>query len=701
MLPPATEQCQGIAMTTPAHPPRQPYLHERVTCLAAPGFWISPPSGQLTDDIDGVYVADRRVLSRLELRVAGKAPHPIRGGLMSARRAQFLGVVRGFGDPLPDPSVTCERDRRCTSDGGTETITISNQSRLPISTELTVTVGTDFALIGDVKAGGSGTLTPPQTAESGLTWASDVHDMRVRLDAPRASVDPAAGTLSWPVELQPAEKFVVTLTVTVSSERADSSTFRPRPPARQAPWLAEPLAVRADDRRLDELVRQSVDDLHALLLGDPAQPGDSYFAAGAPWYLTLFGRDSLWAARMCLPMGTEVAAGTLRTLARRQGRLPNPATEEAPGKVAHELRSTDAAVWLPEVYYGTVDATPLFVTTLSDAWRWGMPEAEVATLLPSVERALDWLTADGDSDGDGFIEYAAHSAGLSNQGWKDSSDGVQWADGGIAAPPLALCEVQAYAYQAAMAGADLLDAFDRPGGQRWREWAADLAVQFRQRFWVTDESGSYPAVALDRDKRPVDSPTSNMGHLLGTGLLSEQEEHILARRLSRPSLDCGYGLRTLADTARGFNPLSYHAGSVWPHDTAIAIWGLARCGRSSEASQLINGLLAAAPHFGYRLPELFGGERRAAPMPPMPYPASCRPQAWAAGAAPLILRALLGLEVDAPAGRLRLAPLVPSPVGQYEVTGLRLAGGVLSVRVSTQGVPTVIQAPDGIEVITD
>ncbi len=677
-------------------PPRQPYLHDRVICLAAPAIWVSSPSGQLSDAADGVYVADRRVLSRLEARVAGEQPAAVGGGLTNARQARFVGVVRPLGDPSPDPTVSCERERHATPDGGVELITVRNRSRRHVETQLSVAAAADLAVLSDVKSGRSADPVPATLTDTGLTWTSDT--LSVRLDADPSPHRTTADTLSWRLDLAPGASFTATLTVTAA--HATTTGFRPRTPARPAPWRDQPLAVRADDRRLDQLVRQSTADLGSLLLGDPDQPDDSYCAAGAPWYLTLFGRDSLWAARMSLPLGPELAAGTLRTLARRQGNRRDTATVEAPGKIPHELRPADAAVWLPEVYYGTVDATPLFVATLGEAWRWGMPEAEAAVLLPAAERALEWLVTDGDPDGDGFIEYAADDSGLSNQGWKDSYDGVQWADGRIATAPLALCEVQAYACQAAIAGADLLDAFGRPGGQRWRDWARGLADRFRERFWVADADGPYPAVALDKDKRPVDAPSSNLGHLLGSGLLNPAEEAALAPRLCHPSFDSGYGLRTLAETARGFNPLSYHAGSVWPHDTAIAISGLARSGSSVAASQLISGLLAAAPYFQFRLPELYGGERRAEPLPPTPYPAACRPQAWAAAAAPLIVRSLLGLEPDAPAGRLRLDPIAPSPVGSYEVTGVRVAGGTLSVKVDADGHPTVLSAPPGIKVET-
>jgi glycogen debranching enzyme len=313
-------------------------------------------------------------------------------------------------------------------------------------------------------------------------------------------------------------------------------------------------------------------------------------------------------------------------------------------------------------------------------------------------------------DGNGFLSYADRSGhGLSNQGWKDSADSIQFRDGRLAEPPVALSEVQAYGYAAAMAGAALLDAFGRPGGREWRSWAAALAERFRQRFWLADEHGRYPALALDGSGEPVDVVASDMGHLLGTGLLTEPESALVAQRLGSPELSSGFGLRTLADTSAGFNPLSYHAGSVWTHDTAMAITGLAAAaadgiaGAAASAANLIEGLLAAAPAFGYRMPELHGGHRAEAGRRPIPYPASCRPQAWSAASAMAIVSALLGPRPDAPAGTLEFRPLrsalvavqttapdaaLPqgeSLLGELAVTGLRFAGQPLAVRVAADG----------------
>jgi glycogen debranching enzyme len=359
----------------------------------------------------------------------------------------------------------------------------------------------------------------------------------------------------------------------------------------------------------------------------------------------------------------------------------------------------------PFAYYGSVDSTPLWISLLHDAWRWGMPAPEVAALLPALEAALGWLDSFGDPDGDGFLEYVDRTGhGLSNQGWKDSGDSVRFHDGRHAAAPIALAEVQGYAYEAAVGGAALLDAFGRPGGDRWRSWAEALAERFRAAFWVDGPPGPYPAMALDRDKRPADALTSNIGHLLGTGILSAKESAIVADLLMSPTLAGGFGLRTMSDGDAAFSPLSYHCGSVWAHDTAIVVDRLARTGHAAAAAVLADGLLSAAESFDYRLPELYGGDDRAALGRPVPYPAACRPQAWAAAAGITVLHAVLGVRPDVPAGTLAVTPLVVAPqagapLGALAARGLRVAGSPLDVSVDASGAPTVGPLPPGLTLV--
>jgi glycogen debranching enzyme len=415
-------------------------------------------------------------------------------------------------------------------------------------------------------------------------------------------------------------------------------------------WDAAAVAAGAPDPRLARWLRTALDDLAALRLVLPEHPDDEFFAAGAPWFFTLFGRDSIWAARLALPLDREIAASTLRVLARLQGADDDAQTAQEPGKILHELRASalempGEGIVLPPKYYGSVDSTLLWICLLADAWRAGMPEAEVRELLPTLRGALGWIRDSGDSDGDGFLDYIDRlGTGLSNQGWKDSGDSIQWRDGRLAEGPIALCEVQAYAYEAALAGADLLDALgeatDADDVRFWRAWADDLKARFAETYWVETPEGRYPAVALDRDKRPVDSLTSNIGHLIGTGILSPDEEAHIADLLLGESMSSGYGIRTMSTGAAGYWPLSYHGGSVWVHDTAIAAHGMLRAGLRDQARAVVDGLLDAAEGFAYRVPELHSGDPRSHSSVPTPYPAACRPQAWSAAAAVVCLTAL-------------------------------------------------------------
>ena len=318
-------------------------------------------------------------------------------------------------------------------------------------------------------------------------------------------------------------------------------------------------------------------------------------------------------------------------------------------------------------------------------------------LLPHLEAALGWIGRHADR----FVAYHNPSGrGLANQGWKDSADAVRFADGRRATGPVALVEVQGYVHEAALAGAELLDAFGRDGASTWRTYAADLAARFREHFWVADADGRFPALALDGTGAAVDAPTSNMGHLLGTGLLDDAESALVADRLLGPDLAGGYGLRTMSRRAGGYSPLSYHCGSVWPHDTALAARGLSRAGHANAAATLAGQLLTAADAFDRRLPELFAGFGADEVAAPVAYPASCRPQAWAAAAAVELLRVVLGLTVDVPGRVVTLRPPTPSPVGAVEVRGLPVGAGHLDVTLDRDGRVTHALAPPGFRVQT-
>ncbi|MEV4530239.1 glycogen debranching N-terminal domain-containing protein [Streptosporangium sp. NPDC049304] len=683
----------------------QPLLHDLVSTVLAPTVALSGGDGQIRPaGVQGVFHADSRALSRAVLTIDGREPEAVGHAPRGPGATGFVTLARWLGDPVPDPTVRIERFRQVTPGGMAERVEIVSSATVPVTAVVSLELGCDFAPIEVVKSGGdTAEAAAERTAPDEISWNSGGVRVVATGTGARAESAGSAGSactafLRWPVELAPRARVTLSWRVEVRDPQAVVTA-----PDHPAEWAGEgaPRVVAAD-HRLSRLFERSMDDLRSLRLAETAAPGDVFLGAGVPWFLTLFGRDSIWAARMLLPLGTELAMGTLRVLARRQGTRVDPGSGEAPGKIMHELRRHDFTVegndlHLPAAYYGTIDATPLWIALLHDAWRWGAPATEIAALLPHLEAALGWLGHHADPDGDGFIEYVDTSGrGLANQGWKDSGDALRFHDGRQAQPPIALVEVQGYAHQAARQGADLLEAFGRPGAARWREHAAALAERFRARFWVEGPQGRFPALALDRDKRPVDALTSNIGHLLGTGLLTGAEEAEIADLLVSPEMAGGFGLRTMSADAGGFSPLSYHCGSIWAHDTAIVVAGLARAGFATHAATLAEGLLTAGETFGYRLPELFGGDDRSALGRPVPYPAACRPQAWSAAAAVTVVHSALGLYPDVPEGRMLLRPLAGAPLGAVFAGGLRVAGAEVSAAVDREGEVVVTGLPEGI-----
>lgn len=607
--------------------PRQPLLHDAVIALRAPTQVWSARDGDLgAAPVHGVYHGDLRHIRGVRVEVDGARPEWLSTVPADASRVRFDAVLRQLDDALPDPKVRLTRLREVAAGWLSERIEVSSAREVAVRFTLDVRIDPDFAPLQEVKAG---TATPRAWQGDGRTAGAG--DAALEIVAPDAEISRHGDSilLRWQLTV-PARGKVVAGWVTHLTDQ--SLVVR-------GVGDGEVLPRASDDPRLSRWLSRALDDLDALRLALPEHPDDEFFAAGAPWFLTLFGRDSLWAARLALPAMPQMAASTLRVLARLQGQRVDPESAEAPGKILHELRSgtlelPSEGVVLPPRYYGTVDATPLWVCLLADAHEQGMPDAEVRELLPALRAALGWLTTYGTASGSGFVDYLDESGhGLANQGWKDSGDSIQWRDGTLATGPIALCEVQGYAYEAAIRGADLLEAFGEPGADDLRAWAAALRERFRAAYWVTTPEGTYPAIALDGAGRPVDSLTSNIGHLIGTGILDAEEERLCADLLLGPTMSSGFGIRTLSTGAAGYWPLSYHGGSVWPHDTAIAVHGMARAGLGAQADAVAAQLLDAAEQFDYRMPELYSGDARADAAAPAPYPAACRPQAWSAAAA--------------------------------------------------------------------
>jgi glycogen debranching enzyme len=661
------------------------------TLIEGSSFCISDPGGDIVPGRpQGLFVRDTRVLSRWELTVDGKEPQPLAAEPGEPYAASFLSRVPPRAGKA-DSTLLLVR-RRYVGDGMREDITVRNTAARTVRCTIELGVDADFADLFEVK----GRSKPRESvsvhaADSTLEISSGRRDRRQEVvidgDGEPTVTD---GTLTWRLTIAGHAERTVSIEVIPVIDGEPLVLRYPRgqkikrsvPTKRLRKWRRRGPQVRTADPNLAAVLDRSVEDLGALRIFDPEHPRRPVVAAGAPWFMALFGRDSLLTAWMVLPWDANLAAGTLQTLASWQGTEVDAASEEEPGRILHEVRWGPASAFAlggRKAYYGTADATPLFVMLLGELHRWGVKEATIASLLPHADRAMEWIETYGDADGDGFVEYLRKTShGLANQGWKDSWDGINFADGTIAEPPIALAEVQAYVYAAYLARAQLaVGVGDHSGARLWRKKAKQLKRAFNERFWLPERG--WFAIGLDRDKRPIDSLTSNMGHCLWTGIVDADKAASVARHLMSEEMFSGWGIRTLASSMAAYNPMSYHNGSVWPHDNAICAAGLMRYGFVEQAQRVTEAILDAAEHFGHRLPELFCGFSRQDFAAPVPYPTSCSPQAWAAAAPLLLVHSLLRFTPDMPSGQLWCAPVVPERYLPMRVGGLRLAKSRVAV----------------------
>jgi glycogen debranching enzyme len=679
-----------------------------VTLLEGTTFCICEPSGDVRQgSAQGLFVRDTRLISRLELSINGHAPEP----LARQSREPFACTFLSRMPPAPglaDSTLLVAR-HRALNDGLHEEITLRNMSTEPLPLSLRIGVTGDFADVFEVKEG-RGHGEPADV--DGLTI--DVDEDAIRLSRQvgahlrgatirggrpgDAELEVSASQLTWHAVVPARGKWQTSLTITPSLDGKDLVEFRSAqahaaglsaagPEQRLADWRQQTPLVKASDPRLAAVFAASTADLGSLRIFDPEHADRAVIAAGAPWFMTIFGRDSLLTSWMVLPLDPSLALGTLRTLANFQGSKTDPATDEEPGKILHEMRfGMQASLWLggSSVYYGSVDATPLFVMLLGELRRWGLERRVIDELLPHADRALDWIGQYGDKDGDGFVEYQrATDLGLANQGWKDSFDGVTFASGELPEPPIALAEVQGYVYAAYLAKSHFCaERGDPDGAADWAQRAEELKEAFNREFWLSDKG--YFALGLDRDKRPIDALASNMGHCLWTGIVDAGKAAAVARNLTGPEMFSGYGIRTLATSNVAYNPMSYHNGSVWPHDNSICAAGLMRYGFVREAQQVAMAILEAAEWFGGRLPELFCGFDRTEFGEPVAYPTSCSPQAWASAAPFHLLRTLLRFDPSVPAGKLWCDPAVPARFLPLRIESLHVASARVSVDVTQE-----------------
>ncbi|SCF24080.1 Glycogen debranching enzyme (alpha-1,6-glucosidase) [Micromonospora mirobrigensis] len=655
-------------------------------------FMYSSPTGDVpAGTIGGLVHQDTRLISRWELRLDGAPLLALRSAPMEPNLAQFVLANPALPGGLPADAVTTRR-MRLIGDSLHERVELQSNQPGQVRLELRLAVESDFADLFEVKSEVRdrcpwiGRYAAPDGSELRFAYEHEgfAAETRVTADPPADRIE---GTeLVWEIELSPLEEWHVDLRVplppgegTMNPVRADIADVfhgRAADPAQQ--WLAEGVRLHSDEPTLERVAERSLHDLVALRL-EIEVCGEQVIlpAAGAPWFLTVFGRDTLIAAYQALAGGSHLAKGALLALAGAQGKRCDDFTDEEPGKILHEVRRGELTrqgdkPYRP--YYGTADATQLWLIVLSEYWRWSGDDEFVRSLRPQALAALDWIDRYGDRDGDGYVEYATRSPqGLGNQCWRDSPDGVRFADGRIPVLPLATSDVQGYTYDAKVRLAELAAGplADPALAGRLRAEADDLYRRFNRDFWI-EERGGYYAVALDGDKQRVDSMTSNLGHLLWSGIVPPDRAPRVVRQLFTPAMFSGWGIRTMSREDATYNPLGYHQGTVWPHDNAIAVLGLTRYGYRSEANRLSLALLDAAAEFDHRLPEALSGLFRDRTRFAVPYPTACSPQAWAATAPASLVRSMLGLDpVD---GRLVVKPDIPPEIGGITVRRLLAFG---------------------------
>jgi glycogen debranching enzyme len=626
----------------------------------------------------GFFSEDTRFVSRFILQV-GELPLDLLSLHQSAHfDAEFILTPR-VG---PDDQAPCSIVRRRLVDHvWMEEVLVTNHLHEPSSLCVALEVDTDFADLFEVKDGAVAKRTITRTHDDAsltLTYERDEFRRSVTVAASSPAAITGSG-FTYELELAPGEQWSTSFTISPHASQPGVAFTRRQPRgglekvrrARSAEldtWLARAPALEADDPSLARTYRASLSDLGALRMHPDLDKSATLPAAGLPWFMALFGRDSLITSFQALPYLPGLAATTLRVLAARQAQGRDDFHEQEPGKILHEVRFgelTARGERPHSPYFGSADATPLFLVLLDEYHRWSGDDDLVRALEANARAALHWIEDSGDIDGDGYVEYECRNpaTGLVNQCWKDSWDSIQFADGKLARGPIATCEIQGYVYDAQRRSARLAREVWRDAAlaDRLEQRAGDLRERFRRDFWMP-ERGCH-ALALDGDKRRVDSLTSNIGHLLWSGLLDDGEAAATAERLLDEQLFSGWGVRTLGAREAGYNPLGYHTGTIWPHDNSLIAAGLARYGHREAAGTIASAVLAAAPYFEHRLPEVFAGFSVPLTSVPVAFPTASRPQAWAAGAPLLLLTTLLDLQP----GCADIEADLPDPIGHIAI----------------------------------
>jgi len=639
----------------------------------------------------GFFHDDTRFLSHLEFKIDGQRSVV----LSSSTEKTFVSQIelttgnitlRDSFD-LPENTVHIRREQLLACEILFDRYTFENFNRCPIKFTVEISFDADFVDVFQVRGLARaihGQYYKPMTEGGGLVFSYRGLDKILRQTVIRmnpAPVEISEGTARWELHLEPLRKTELEITVTprVESEesRAENFDYDTHLQARRSAYRefdSASTSFSSSNSVFDSLLHSATGDFHALRI---PFGNEHVIAAGIPWFATIFGRDSIIAAYQTLSLNPELAKDTLRVLARYQASEVDDWRDAQPGKILHESREgemTKCGEMPFGPYYGSVDATPLWLVLLSETFNWTSDEGLVREMLPHAYRALDWIDTYGDIDGDGFVEYLRRSPrGLINQGWKDSWDANIHRDGRVASPPIALCEVQGYVYDAKYRMASLLRMFgENERAEKCRRDANELARRFEKTFWSAERS--FYAMALDAEKKPLEVIASNPGHLLWSRIINRERARAVTQRMMQDDMFSGWGWRTMSQQEEVFNPLSYHRGSVWPHDNSLIAHGMALNEFREPALRVLSALFQAALEYrDYRLPELFCGLQRRPFDEPVHYPVSCSPQAWASGALFLILSSVLGIRPSSHRKELNIInPQLPDWLGHLHIRNLRI-----------------------------
>ena len=699
-----------MALEIKVGPPQLAIHHGQSVLVTEPDGSIPWPSDR------GLYVQDTRLMSNWTVYANGVGWDLLSSGSPAHDLTRIVLTNPAF---VTESGAVAARALNFTitrhiEDGVHEDLDLANHSQATIRFNLEVALRSDFADIFEVRTDKivrRGRITTDWDAAGQLLqtgYRNQDFTRALRVAVCEAEAVYANGRLSFAIDLPPGGHWHACLLYNIVRDGVELPTPKDctsigdvlRDPAGITAWRAQVMKMRSSNTGFQELYAQAIDDMAALRL--PLEGTDHLqfiAAAGLPWYMALFGRDSLIVALQNMLVWPGFASGALDVLGKYQAEERDDHRDAEPGKIPHELRAGELAHFklIPHTpYYGTADATPLYPIVLHAAWRATGHQGLLDRHLATAERCLAWIDEYGDRDGDGFQEYQTRSpVGYENQGWKDSGDAIVHEDGTLVQGPKALCELQGYVYDAWNRMAEIYDHLERPAdATRLREKAAHLFRRFNEAFW--DEELGFYALALDGEKRRVRSIASNVGHCLWSGLMPPDRAARVVRRLMQPDMWSGWGIRTLSATHPAFNPHSYHCGSVWPHDNGIIALGFRRYGFIAEANEIARCVAEAGEFFTLKqLPELYAGIQRDPAGFPVQYVGANVPQAWAAGSVFLLLHAILGIRPDAPRNMLCLDPHLPDWLPELRLTDLRLNGAHFDLEFRRDGARTTMQVLRG------